>query len=221
MYFFDTKTKDDFIIREKIEIKTFKIIWQIEIYMYSLFQLENASEREQVARKEAEKVSERLVQLEKDRTSLELELRGMTSRYEQEARALREANAAPTHNHQSSAQALAGKLVWVYYCSLYVLQCIPWFTIYIPYRCGIYAFIDIPAYVFLFIYTFLQLCRKGSIWRSRNASKQRHLVRRRNVRTLCWALTTGSSSNSYTSLKGSTGRSARRWEFCLLFRNNF
>lgn len=49
------------------------------------------------------------MQLEKDRNSLELELRGMTSRYEQEARALREANnAAPTHNHHSSAQALAG-----------------------------------------------------------------------------------------------------------------
>lgn len=93
--------------------------------MYSLFQLENASEREQVARKEAEKVSERLVQLEKDRTSLELELRGMTSRYEQEARALREANAAPTHNHQSSAQALAGKLVWMYCFNVYVVQCVP------------------------------------------------------------------------------------------------
>ncbi|KAG0711128.1 Rho-associated protein kinase 2 [Chionoecetes opilio] len=70
--------------------------------------LDNAFEREAVARKEAEKVSERLVQLEKDRNSLELELRGMTSRYEQEARALREAsNAAPAHNYQSSAQALA------------------------------------------------------------------------------------------------------------------
>lgn len=35
----------------------------------------------------------------------------MTSRYEQEARALREANnAAPTHNHHSSAQALAGNI---------------------------------------------------------------------------------------------------------------
>ncbi|XP_050738009.1 rho-associated protein kinase 1-like isoform X2 [Eriocheir sinensis] len=70
--------------------------------------LDSAFERESIARKEAEKVSERLVQLEKDRNSLELELRGMTSRYEQEARALREANnAAPTHNHHSSAQALA------------------------------------------------------------------------------------------------------------------
>ncbi|XP_045134142.1 rho-associated protein kinase 2-like [Portunus trituberculatus] len=70
--------------------------------------LDSAFEREAVARKEAEKVSERLVQLEKDRNSLELELRGMTSRYEQEARALREASsAAPTHNYQSSAQALA------------------------------------------------------------------------------------------------------------------
>lgn len=73
------------------------------------FQLDSAFERESVARKESEKVSERLVQLEKDRNSLELELRSMTSRYEQEARALREANsAAATHNHQSTAQALAG-----------------------------------------------------------------------------------------------------------------
>ncbi|KAK4317608.1 hypothetical protein Pmani_011315 [Petrolisthes manimaculis] len=70
--------------------------------------LDSAFERESVARKESEKVSERLVQLEKDRNSLELELRSMTSRYEQEARALREANsAAPAHNHQSTAQALA------------------------------------------------------------------------------------------------------------------
>lgn len=84
----------------------------------TLLQLDSAFERESIARKEAEKVSERLVQLEKDRNSLELELRGMTSRYEQEARALREANnAAPTHNHHSSAQALAGiSLSLIYYC---------------------------------------------------------------------------------------------------------
>ncbi|XP_042225183.1 rho-associated protein kinase 2-like isoform X3 [Homarus americanus] len=85
------------------------LVSQAEIKIQALqSKLDSAFDRESVARKEAEKVSERLVQLEKDRNSLELELRGMTSRYEQEARALREANnAAPTHNHQSSAQALA------------------------------------------------------------------------------------------------------------------
>lgn len=86
-----------------------EVISQAELKIQALqSKLDSAFERESVARKEGEKVSERLVQLEKDRNSLELELRSMTSRYEQEARALREANnAAPTHNHQSSAQALA------------------------------------------------------------------------------------------------------------------
>ncbi|XP_068208171.1 rho-associated protein kinase 2 isoform X1 [Palaemon carinicauda] len=69
--------------------------------------LETAYERETLARKEADKVSDRLVQLEKDKTSLELELRSMTNRYEQEAKALREANSAAPTNHQTSAQALA------------------------------------------------------------------------------------------------------------------
>ncbi|KAK7067428.1 hypothetical protein SK128_021993, partial [Halocaridina rubra] len=70
-------------------------------------ELEKAQARESVARKEADKFSDRLVQLEKDKTSLELELRSMTSRYEQEAKTLREANSAAPTNHQTSAQALA------------------------------------------------------------------------------------------------------------------
>lgn len=57
-----------------------------------------------------EELNERLVRMEKDKASLELELRAMTSKYEQEARALKEANSASqqTMNHDSSAEALSG-----------------------------------------------------------------------------------------------------------------
>ncbi|XP_076066939.1 rho associated coiled-coil containing protein kinase isoform X2 [Oratosquilla oratoria] len=70
--------------------------------------LEVANSKESSVRREMEQLSEKMVKLEKDRASLELELRAMTQKYEQEARALREAQQQQTHHKQeSSAQALS------------------------------------------------------------------------------------------------------------------
>ena len=60
-----------------------------------------------------DELNERLVTMEKDKASLEFELKTMTGKYEQEARALKEANSASqhSHNHESTAQALSGKFL--------------------------------------------------------------------------------------------------------------
>lgn len=76
-------------------------------------QLEAALAREASAAAETKQMFEKCLALEKEKTSFELELKAMTTKYEQEAKALREADSPvspSTPNHESSTQLINSKL---------------------------------------------------------------------------------------------------------------